>query len=76
MEEPDRRRIKKRLLKRQSKILERVVDELTNYRLAEIEKTINEVIELARSGYIVITKTNEGLKYSVKDAELQKTTET
>jgi acyl-CoA hydrolase len=75
MEERDRRRIRKRLLTRQSKILERVVDELTYYKLSEIEKTIDEIIELAKSGYIVITKTKDGLKYSVKNAELQKEAE-
>lgn len=75
MEERDRRRIRKRLLTRQSKILERVVDELTYYKLSEIEKTIDEIIELTKSGYIVITKTKDGLKYSVKNAELQKETE-
>ena len=44
MEERDRRRIRKRLLTRQSKILERVVDELTYYKLSEIERGLNEKI--------------------------------
>ena len=76
MEERNRRRIKKRLLTRQSKILERVIDELTNYRLTEVDETIDEIIGHIKSGYIVITKTDDGHKYSVQNAELQKNTET
>ena len=67
MEESARRRVKKRLLTRQARIVERVIDELTYHNLKNIEEVVNEVVALVKSEYIVIKKTDDGFKYSVKD---------
>lgn len=59
--------------KSQSRTLERVIDQLTRYRLQDIDEVLDEIVNLAKEGKLEITKTNDGFKYTAKNVNKKDT---
>lgn len=63
---PTYKKILKKLLSKNNRTLEYMIDEICNFRLENVEEVINKIINLTESGTIIIMKTNKGFIYKIK----------
>lgn len=67
--------IRNLLAMNQAKSLERVIDELSRYKLENTTEIMDVVIELAKQDKLKLIKTNDGFKYTTEYVTRKKTTE-
>lgn len=64
---PSYKKILKTLARGKGKTLEYMVDQLAKFRLTNVEQIAADVAELTKQGVIIVTKTNKGFIYKLKE---------